>query len=136
MSENTTATGLKILVIDDEIAIQKILTHYFKSKHEVITFDSAKEALNWLYQGNLPDFIIADFNMPVLNGYEFISQLTSSGFFSNIPLIMLSGENNSDTKIKCLEAGADDFMIKPFNPRELEARINSILRRSTKLQTV
>ena len=135
MPENTTLNKLKILVIDDESAIQKILTHYFKNKHEIVTCDNAREALNWLYQGNLPDFIIADFNMPILNGFDFIGQLKSSGFFNSIPLIILSGENNSDTKVKCLDAGADDFVIKPFNPRELEARIDSIIRRSKKLQS-
>jgi DNA-binding response OmpR family regulator len=135
MFEDTVVNRLKILVIDDESAIQKILTHYFKGKHEIVTCDNAREALNWLYQGNLPDFIIVDFNMPTLNGFEFIGQLKSSGFFNAIPMIVLSGENNSDTKVKCLDAGADDFVIKPFNPRELEARINSIIRRSKKLQS-
>ena len=84
----------------------------------------------WLYQGNFPDIIIADINMPILNGPNFIAEIKSSGLFSKIPLMMLSGVDNSETRINCLEAGADDFMIKPFNPRELEARLNSILRRT------
>ena len=127
---------ISILMIDDEMAIQKILTHYFKDKHDVITSGNGQEALTWLYQGNLPDFIIADINMPVLNGFEFIKQVRESGFFSSIPLIILSGIDKSDTKIRCLEAGADDFMVKPFNPRELEARMNSIMRRVKAMQTI
>lgn len=130
-SQNTNPTRLKILVIDDESAIQKILKHYFKARHEVVTCDNGQEALLWLYQSNFPDFIIADINMPVLNGYDFIAEIKSSGIFGNIPLIILSGVDNSDTKIKCLESGADDFMVKPFNPRELEARLNAIMRRVT-----
>ena len=90
----------------------------------------------WLYQGNLPDIIIADINMPILNGQDFIAEIKSSGLFANIPLVMLSGVDKSETRISCLEAGADDFMIKPFNPRELEARLNSIMRRVKWEQTV
>jgi len=129
MDQDLSYQKLTILTIDDEFSIQKILTHFFKGKHEIVTCDNGQEALAWLYDGNLPDFIIADINMPVLNGFEFIKQIRQSGFFNTIPIIMLSGIDKSDTKIKCLEAGADDFMVKPFNPRELEARINSIMRR-------
>ncbi|MCY7421245.1 MAG: response regulator transcription factor [Chitinophagaceae bacterium] len=126
---------LKVLVVDDEESIQKILKHYFKDKHEVFTSNNGQEALTWMYDGNVPDFIIADINMPVINGFDFIEELKSSGFFSHIPLIILSGIDKSDTKIKCLEAGADDFMTKPFNPRELEARLNSIMKRTKLTQS-
>jgi DNA-binding response OmpR family regulator len=54
---------------------------------------------------------------------------------SHIPLIMLSAKDDSDTKIKCLEAGADDYMVKPFNPKELSLRIQALLRRVGKLQS-
>jgi len=127
---------LKLLIVDDESAIQRILSHYFKDKHEVVTCNNGADALSWLYKGNLPDCVIVDMNMPVLNGLDFIHQLRSSGFFNNLPVIVLSGADNSDTKIKCLEAGADDFIVKPFNPRELEARLNAIMRRVQKPQTV
>ncbi len=121
-----------LLVIDDEMAIQRILQHYFKDDFTVITKNNGKEALIWMQQGNLPDIIIADINMPEMNGYEFIEQVRSSGFLSNIPLMMLSGHDNSENRIQCLEAGADDYVVKPFNPKELSARINGILRRSGK----
>lgn len=128
--------GLTILMIDDESAIQKIVKQYFKGKHEVVAHSNGREAMIWLYQGNLPDIIIADINMPILNGQDFIAEIKSSGMFASIPLVMLSGVDKSETRIWCLEAGADDFMIKPFNPRELEARINSIMRRVKREQTV
>ncbi len=128
--------ALTILMIDDESAMQKILKQYFKGKHEVVTHNNGREALIWLYQGNLPDIIIADINMPILNGEGFINEIKSSGLYSNIPLIMLSGEDKSEIRIKCLNAGADDFMMKPFNPRELEARLNAVLRRARREYTV
>lgn len=130
MRLNNKLTGLKILIVDDETSIQKILTQFLKTRHLVFTCNNGKEALTWLYEGNLPDIIIADIEMPIINGFDFIEEIRSSGFFQLIPLIMLSGLDNTDTKIKCLEAGADDFMTKPFNPRELEARINSIVKRT------
>ncbi len=130
MRVNNKLTGLRILIVDDETSIQKILTQFLKTKHLVFTCNNGKEALTWLYEGNLPDIIIADIEMPIINGFDFIEEIRSSGFFQQIPLIMLSGLDNTDTKIKCLEAGADDFMTKPFNPRELEARINSIVKRT------
>lgn len=120
-----------LLVIDDETAIQKILSFYFKEKFNVVACNNGHEALAWMYGGNMPDMIVADINMPVLNGMDFLKEVKSSGLFAELPLLFLSGVDNTDTKIACLEAGADDFIIKPFNPKELGARINSILRRTS-----
>lgn len=82
-----------------------------------------------MQQGVVPDIIIADVNMPDVGGIEFIMQIRSSGFFRDVPLIMLSGNEKSEDKIKSLKAGADDYMTKPFNPEELEAWIDNIFRR-------
>jgi DNA-binding response OmpR family regulator len=123
---------LSMLAIDDEVSIQLILQHYFKEDFLVITKGNGKEALSWMQEGNIPDIIIADINMPQLDGYAFIDQVRSSGFLKNIPMVMLSGSDTTDNKIRCLESGADDFMVKPFNPRELAARVNGILRRMGK----
>ena len=120
-----------MLAIDDEVSIQLIIKHYFKNDFSVITKSNGKEALDWMLQGNFPDIIIADLNMPEMDGYTFIEQVRSSGYLRNIPLVMLSGSDITINKIRCLESGADDFMIKPFNPRELAARINCILRRTS-----
>lgn len=122
------------MVVDDEAAIQKILTHYFTKEFNVVTCNNGREALAWLYKGNFPDFIIADVNMPELNGMDFLKALKESGLYGSVPLLFLSGNDSSDTRIACLEAGADDFIIKPFNPRELQARMTSILRRGQTLQ--
>ena len=122
---------LSILAIDDEVSIQLIIKHYFKDNFSVITKSNGKEALDWMLQGNFPDIIIADLNMPEMDGYTFIEQVRSSGYLRNIPLVMLSGDDITLNKIRCLESGADDFIVKPFNPRELAARINCILRRTS-----
>ncbi len=121
----------KFLAIDDEKSILMILNYVFGKKYDVIQKTNGLEAMQWIQDGNFPDVIVADFNMPEMNGFEFIQQIRSSGLYKNIPLIMLSGNENTADKIKCLKAGADDYMVKPFNPEELEARINNIFRRTS-----
>ncbi|MFC4873282.1 response regulator transcription factor [Negadavirga shengliensis] len=123
----------RIIAIDDEPSVLLIIQHYFEEKFDVGVFNNPAGALSWMHEGNLPDMIICDLNMPEINGFEFVKMIRSSGFFSSIPLIVLSATESSEKKIEILNAGADDFMVKPFNPKELEARINSILRRMGKL---
>ena len=79
-----------LLALDDEISILKILDFYFGKTYNVVAKQNGKEALEWMQQGVIPDVIVADINMPELNGIEFIKQIRSSGFFKDIPLIMLS----------------------------------------------
>ena len=129
---SNTMTSKTLLTIDDEVSIQQILQHYFKDTFTVITKSNGKEGLIWMQEGHIPDVIIADIDMPEMNGYEFIEHVRLSGLLSEIPLIMLSGNEGSENRIRCLESGADDYLVKPFNPRELAARITSILRRAGK----
>lgn len=113
----------KILAIDDEKSIRFIIENTFNKDFEIKTMSNGKEALYWMQSGNLPDLIICDIEMPVMDGFDFIKNVRSSGFFDDIPLIMLSGKEESKDKIKCFEMGADDYVIKPFNPKEIIARI-------------
>ncbi len=113
----------KILAIDDEKSIRFIIENTFNKDFEVTTMSNGMDALFYLQSGNLPDVIICDVEMPVMNGFEFIRRIRESGFFEDIPLIMLSGKEESADKIKCFEMGADDYLLKPFNPKELIVRI-------------
>jgi len=124
----------KVIVIEDDIAIKTLLYSVLEYNFQVTAFENGMEALAWMQQGNIPDIIISDLNTPEINGYDLLVQLKVSSFFSTIPIIILSGEESSETRIKCLEAGADDYIVKPFNPRELEVRINVILKRYGKSQ--
>ena len=121
------------MVIEDVISIQKIIQFSLKDRFEVITFKNGLDALSYLYKGSLPDIIISDLNIPGISGFELLTQVKASGLFSNIPVLMLSGEDSTQIRINCLEAGAEDYVVKPFNPRELEARIKIILSRRTQL---
>ncbi len=122
----------RILAIDDEPSVLRIIQHFFKDKFEVDVQNNAEDGIKRMQAGHLPDIVICDLSMPDINGLELVKMIRSSGFFSSIPLIMLSATESSEQKIEVLNAGADDFMVKPFNPKELEARINSILRRTGK----
>lgn len=113
----------KIIAIDDEQSIRFIIENTFKKEIDIATFKNGEEALISMQSGEIPDLIICDIEMPVMNGFEFIKQVRASGFFDDIPLLMLSGKENSADRIKCFDSGADDYIIKPFNPKELLARV-------------
>ena len=119
----------KLLIIDDEPSIGLILESFFSRDYEVIIKTNGEEAMAWLQKGYFTDAIIADFEMPLMNGLEFIKQLRASKLFKDIPLVMLSGKDESSNKILCLRNGADDYMVKPFNPEELAIRLNKMIRR-------
>ena len=118
-----------LLIIDDEPAIRLILEHYFASEYEVVLTANGQEALDWLHQGNYADAIVADYEMPVLNGLDFIRELRALPAHENVPLLILSATDETSKKIICLKAGADDYLVKPFNPEELEIRIQKVLGR-------
>lgn len=119
----------KIMVVDDDQFIRSILETYLTQHYQVISMSDGREALNWVEGGNEIDLVIADINMPEMSGFELLQQFRTSGFFREIPFLILSGNKDTDEKIKCLKAGADDYIIKPFNPEEVHMRISNILKR-------
>ncbi|MBS4058444.1 MAG: response regulator [Bacteroidetes bacterium] len=119
----------KILVIDDELSIRMLLENFLSKTYDVITKSDGMEGMKWLEHGNMPDLIVADIQMPNLDGYELIKNLKTSGYFKEIPMIMLSGIESSQEKVKCLKLGASDYIVKPFNPEELSIRIELLLSR-------
>lgn len=118
----------KILVIDDEITIRTLLEKFLGNNYEATAMSNGEEALKWLQSGNMPDLMLVDLEMPSMDGYEFLRQVKSSGFFRTIPIMMLSGVDSSAERVKCLKLGAMDFMIKPFNPEELLLKIEILLK--------
>jgi len=121
------------MLVEDDIFIQQVINQYLKGKFQVTTFENGMDAWIYLQQAITPDLIIADLNIPQITGLELLQQVKASSFFNAIPVLILSGEESSDVKISCLEAGADDYMVKPFNPRELEVRITKMIGRTEKL---
>lgn len=118
----------QLLIIDDKIAIAKIISVYLSKEYDITYFDTPLKAIQWLFEGNRPDLIILDIRMPEMNGDEFLVFLKKNGLYKDIPVVILSGEESSDVRIRMLEQGADDFILKPFNPMELKIRIKKVLR--------
>jgi two-component system, chemotaxis family, chemotaxis protein CheY len=117
----------KILLVDDDKAMGLLLKAVLGKNFDLFHVENGLKALLWLEQGNEVDLIISDVQMPIMDGYEFITKLRSSGFYHRTPLIMLSGMDTSADRIKCYELGADDYMVKPFNPKELELKVGRLM---------
>ncbi len=117
----------KILVVDDEISIRQILeTRLSIRGYEVILAANGEEAL-FLFKKEQPNLVILDVMLPKMDGYEVCSEIRKD---SQIPIIMLTALGDIVDRVMGLELGADDYVMKPFSPKELEARIRSVLRRT------
>lgn len=116
--------------MDDEPMTRKILQLCLEKDFGVVMKDDGMAGMAWIESGAPVDLILADLHMPHLNGKEFLSVLRSSNLYGDLPVIILSGSEESNERIQCLELGADDFMTKPFNPQEVIAKVKAVLRRS------
>lgn len=117
-----------MLIIEDNSFMKALLGNLFSIHFDVETVSNGFEALEWLYEGNMPNVIISDIVMPEMDGFEFLKNIRGSTFFNSIPLVMLSGVDKSNDRIKCLQLGANDYVIKPFNPEELTIRVQNLLK--------
>jgi len=129
MSIPTPASQIKILIVEDDVYMQLILKQFLSSLYKTEVCVNGMDALASIQNGNIPDLIISDLNTAKLTGLELLAQLQASDFFKTIPVIIVSGEDSSEKRILCLNSGADDYIVKPFNPAELEARVRVVLRR-------
>ncbi len=124
---------ITVLIIDDEISIRKLLEFYLKKFFTVVTKNNGEEARKWLESGNRPNVIVADLNMPKMDGYQLMDYLRDNPNYDKIPVMILSANESSNDRIRCFKAGADDYVIKPFNPEELYYRIYNKMKRIDKL---
>ncbi|MGQ0607401.1 MAG: response regulator transcription factor [Chloroflexota bacterium] len=123
----TTTSTVKILVIDDEPAMVGAIAALVGSAgHRVITAYDGHDAIR-RYDAELPDLVILDLAMPGLDGLTVCSAIRQRG---GTPIIVLSGEGQETAKVEALDAGADDYVTKPFGKQELLARIRAVTRRS------
>lgn len=116
-----------ILIIDDSRPIRMLLHVILSQKFEVSAVSNALEAMEWLNNGNMPDLIISDIQMPEINGWEFISNLRTSLLYDAIPIIVLSGAEKIASEIDCHFNGIVDYVQKPFDPKILLQKIDQAL---------
>ena len=117
----------RILVLDDKETIAKVLSIYLVSDYDCIWLLNGVQGMKWLQEGNIPDLIISDIRMPEMRGDDFLEWIKSNELFKHIPVIMLSSEDSTSERIRLLEVGASDYIVKPFNPMELKIRVKKII---------
>lgn len=118
-----------ILVVEDEPAIQELISATLQhAGHRVMRAYSAEEAVP-LVNGTLPDVVLLDWMLPGMNGIQFARRLRGEDRTRELPIIMLTARGEEQDKVSGLDSGADDYLTKPFSPRELVARIKAVLRR-------
>ena len=118
-----------ILVVEDEPSIQELIAACLQhAGHKVLRANSAEDAMR-LVKVNLPDIVLLDWMLPGMSGIRYAQRLRADERTRELPIIMLTARSEEHDKVTGLEAGADDYLTKPFSPRELMARIKAVLRR-------
>jgi len=117
----------RLLVVDDDQAILRLVSDKFeRAGFEVLTAGSGEAALELIARRGLPHLAVVDLNMPVMDGFEFCRRVLG---FSDLPIIILTAVDEEETVIQAIDLFAEDYVTKPFSPRELVARVSRVLRR-------
>ena len=127
VDKTTAPVRKRILLVDDEIAILKLLEFILKKDYELVIKDNGFDALTWLDSGNIPDLIISDMEMPYFNGADLVRSLKVSGYFRDVPVIVLSGSDSLENIRTRIPYPINELMSKPFNPGILKDKIKIIL---------
>lgn len=129
-------SNIRILVADDDRMIRRIVaTKLSGLGYTVLEAEDGQEALSQLEDGEIPDLLITDQLMPRMNGLQLIRAIRSSSNSekSVLPVIMLTSKGSEQDVIQGLEAGLDDYVVKPFSPNELAARVRTVLWRTQRM---
>ncbi len=127
MKENSQKDSKKLLLIDDDPNLILLVKDYLEFRgYQVMTAENGREALDILEQ-NIPDMIICDVMMPEMDGYALVKHIREEPRTNRIPVLFLSAKGQSQDRVKGLNEGADVYMVKPFEPEELVAQVESSL---------
>ncbi len=127
LEKNKDVVKKRILLVDDEVAILKLLEFILKKDYDLVIKNNGFDALTWLDSGNIPDLIISDMEMPYFDGADFVRSLKVSGYFRDVPVIVLSGSDSLENIKTKIPYPINDLMSKPFNPSILKDKIKIIL---------
>lgn len=116
-----------ILVIEDHASIRMVEGMFLRNFFDVETKEDGLGGIIWMAQGNVPDLIVLDLMMPRLNGLEFLINHKSSGIFRDIPVVVVSGDEDKEVIDQCYELGIANYLVKPFSPKVLCEKIQEIL---------
>lgn len=134
MKENYSEQGTKkLLLIDDDPNLILLVEDYLEFQgYKVATADNGQEALNILERW-IPDLIVCDIMMPEMDGYELVRRIRDDSRISWIPVMFLSAKGQTSDRVKGLSTGADVYLVKPFEPEELVAQVESSLKQANRL---
>lgn len=123
----------KVLILEDERDIREMLAFCMQQAgYQVEQAATAERVFGLLKEGFMPDIMLVDWMLPGASGVELTKKLKKDQNYQDVPVIMLTARGEEDDRVQGLEAGADDYVVKPFSPRELLARVQAVLRRSSK----
>ena len=123
-------TGINILIVDDEAPIREMIAVALEmAGYSCMEAENAQQA-HAMILDHMPDLVLLDWMMPGTSGIELARRLKRDELTATLPIIMLTAKGEEDNKIQGLETGADDYITKPFSPRELVARLKAVLRRT------
>jgi DNA-binding response OmpR family regulator len=128
LEDSTSKT--RVLVIEDEADIRRILKDLLEAQGFYVVELSTGHAVLHQIELHRPDVLLVDQMMPGISGVEIIAQIRKDGLHASLPIIMVTGLSGEEDKVKVLNLGADDYVTKPFLPKELAARINALVRRT------
>ena len=127
-------SSFTVLIVEDEDAIREMLVMVLDQSSFVSIEAADAEEAQKLLDDKIPDLILLDWMLPGISGVEWARRLKKEPVYKDIPIILLTARGEEEDKIRGLEICADDYMTKPFSPKELIARIRAVLRRSGKIQ--
>lgn len=125
-----TNSKTRVLIVEDEADIRRILKDLLEAQGFYVVDLSSGHAILHQIELHTPDVLLVDQMMPGITGVEIIAQVRKDGRHANLPIIMVTGLSGEEDKVKVLNLGADDYVTKPFLPKELAARINALVRRT------
>lgn len=117
----------KILIVDDSKPMLCLLEAILGKKFKVFIAIDGFEAMTWLTEGNKPDLIICDMQMPYIDGLELITYLSKNAYYSSVPILVLSGADKEEVLKQCEHLQIVNYISKPFDPQELLEKVNAAL---------
>jgi len=116
-----------LLIVDDDLSILKLLNFILSKDYDIVVKTNGFDALDWLENGNMPELIISDLAMPTFDGQAFVKNVKISGFYGDIPVVLLSAAHDLDEQVSTMPFKVDAYLHKPFNPTSLKTEISKIL---------
>ena len=121
----------QILAVDDSKAIRFLLQTVLGKDYQVITVPDGYSAMYYLTHRGQPDLIIADPQLPDMQNWELVKQFSRSIIYGHVPILVLSGLDQNETRLKCFEYGVEKFYMKPFNPVDLLSAVNMLVKKQS-----